>query len=160
VRSPRFADLHRDHKLSYWLIGLLAASAIFIERKGRRAELALYTLPRAADSLYDIMYQHKASWRRPPYGYVSVCVYGRLYVYVAGLYVCVCACMRLYACMYTLVSCLSVHVYAFTTLVCVCVCVCVHVFVSCLCVCVCVLERLLPYVCMCICRYTFLGWLW
>ena len=54
-----FADLHRDHKLSYWLVGLVAASAILIERKSRRSELALYTLPRAADSLYEILYQHK-----------------------------------------------------------------------------------------------------
>ena len=50
-----FADLHRDHKLSYWLVGLVAASAILIERKSRRSELALYTLPRAADSLYEIL---------------------------------------------------------------------------------------------------------
>ena len=58
--------MHRDHKLSYWLVGLLAANAIFIERKSRRSELALYTLPRAGDSLYEIMYQHKVSeagWR-------------------------------------------------------------------------------------------------
>jgi hypothetical protein len=156
VRSPRFADLHRDHKLSYWLIGLLAASAIFIERKGRRAELALYTLPRAADSLYDIMYQHKASWRRPPYGYVSVCVYGRLYVYVAGLYVCVC--VRACACMCACIRLYHAFLCVCTLLPRACVCVCVHVFVSCLCMCV--LERLLPYVCMCICRYAFLGWLW
>lgn len=32
--------------------GLLASGALLIEKKGRRAELALYTLPRAVDSLF------------------------------------------------------------------------------------------------------------
>jgi len=66
LHPDRFADMQRDHKLSYWLTGLLAASTILIERKSRRSELALYTLPRAGDSLYEIMYQHKV-WRQLGY---------------------------------------------------------------------------------------------
>jgi hypothetical protein len=55
----------RDHKLMYWLAGLVASGAILIERKPRRAELALYVLPRAADSLYQIMVHHRLLARLP-----------------------------------------------------------------------------------------------
>jgi hypothetical protein len=44
--------LPRDHKIIYFLCGLLSASSILLERKSRRAELALYVLPRAMDSVY------------------------------------------------------------------------------------------------------------
>jgi hypothetical protein len=57
--------LRRDHKLHYGLAGLIASWAILIERKPRRAELALYVLPRAADSLYQILVEHKLLARVP-----------------------------------------------------------------------------------------------
>ena len=49
----------RDHKLVYWLAGLLCSASILIERKSRRSELALYAFPRGVDSLYQIMYDNK-----------------------------------------------------------------------------------------------------
>jgi len=61
----QFADFKYDHKLVYYLAGMFAGLAIFIERKSRRVELALYALPRAADSLYEIMYQHKVLDKYP-----------------------------------------------------------------------------------------------
>ncbi|XP_078148075.1 mitochondrial import inner membrane translocase subunit Tim17/Tim22/Tim23 family protein [Carex rostrata] len=45
----------RDHKLVYWFAGAIAASSVLLEKKARRAELALYVLPRAADSLWYIL---------------------------------------------------------------------------------------------------------
>jgi len=44
-----------DHKIIYWIAGVVSSLSIFIERKSRRAELALYTLPRAAESFYLMM---------------------------------------------------------------------------------------------------------
>jgi len=55
----RFADLKTDHKLVYWIIGLFASWSILLERSSRRSELALYALPRALDSIYQILYDHK-----------------------------------------------------------------------------------------------------
>jgi hypothetical protein len=40
---------------SYWALSFIASSCIYIERKSRRSELALYVLPRALDSLYLIL---------------------------------------------------------------------------------------------------------
>eukprot|EP00897_Mesotaenium_endlicherianum_P006990 jgi/Mesen1/6319/ME000326S05458 len=45
----------RDHKLTYWLAGALAGLSALLEKPGRRSELALYTLPRAVDSLWYIL---------------------------------------------------------------------------------------------------------
>ena len=45
----------RDHKLVYWFAGGLAALSVLLEKKARRAELALYVLPRSADSLWYIL---------------------------------------------------------------------------------------------------------
>ncbi|KAL2902072.1 hypothetical protein RDABS01_027154, partial [Bienertia sinuspersici] len=52
--------LHRkvasqDHKLVYWVSGGLAALSVFLEKKSKRRELALYVLPRAGDSLWNIL---------------------------------------------------------------------------------------------------------
>lgn len=43
--------VRRDHRALYYVAGLVAASALFVEKKSRRAELALYLMPRAVDSL-------------------------------------------------------------------------------------------------------------
>ncbi|KAI1315480.1 hypothetical protein EDD11_000712 [Mortierella claussenii] len=46
------------NKYLYWLFGLVCASvSIFIEQESRRAELAMYVIPKAATSLYKILYQ-------------------------------------------------------------------------------------------------------
>ncbi|KAJ4845321.1 hypothetical protein Tsubulata_042071 [Turnera subulata] len=52
--------LHRkvatvDHKFVYWIAGGMAALSVLLEKKSRRAELALYVLPRAGDSLWYIL---------------------------------------------------------------------------------------------------------
>ncbi|KAG0237684.1 hypothetical protein BGX31_003513 [Mortierella sp. GBA43] len=47
-----------NSKYLYWLFGLVGAGAsIMIEQESRRAELAMYVLPKAAESLYKIMYR-------------------------------------------------------------------------------------------------------
>ncbi|KAF9583843.1 hypothetical protein BGW38_008345 [Lunasporangiospora selenospora] len=47
-----------DSKYLYWLFGLTCAgTAIMVEQESRRAELAMYVLPKAATSLYKILYQ-------------------------------------------------------------------------------------------------------
>ncbi|KAL6656559.1 hypothetical protein ACP70R_004339 [Stipagrostis hirtigluma subsp. patula] len=45
----------KDHKSVYWFAGLVSGLSILLEKKVRRAELALYVLPRAGDSLWNIL---------------------------------------------------------------------------------------------------------
>ena len=45
----------RDHKLVYWIAGGISALSVLLEKKSRHAELALYVLPRAGDSLWYIL---------------------------------------------------------------------------------------------------------
>ncbi|KAM0878848.1 hypothetical protein ACQ4PT_034619 [Festuca glaucescens] len=45
----------KDHKLVYWFGGLISGLSILLENKARRAELALYVLPRAGESLWYIL---------------------------------------------------------------------------------------------------------
>ncbi|KAL6862164.1 hypothetical protein ACP4OV_016813 [Aristida adscensionis] len=45
----------KDHKFVYWFAGLVSGLSILLEKKVRRAELALYVLPRAGDSLWNIL---------------------------------------------------------------------------------------------------------
>ena len=45
----------RDHKLVYWFGGAIASLSILLERKTQRAELALYVLSNAANSLWYIL---------------------------------------------------------------------------------------------------------
>ncbi|GAB4857998.1 hypothetical protein Ancab_015902 [Ancistrocladus abbreviatus] len=45
----------KDHKLTYWIAGGVAALSVLLEKKSRRSELALYVLPRAGDSLWYIL---------------------------------------------------------------------------------------------------------
>lgn len=47
-----------NSKYLYWLFGLVCAGAsIMVEQESRRAELAMYVLPKAAESLYKILYR-------------------------------------------------------------------------------------------------------
>lgn len=52
----------RDHRALYYAAGVVAASALFIEKKSRRAELALYLMPRAVDSLVATMVGWVGGW--------------------------------------------------------------------------------------------------
>ncbi|KAJ3116747.1 hypothetical protein HDU96_008878 [Phlyctochytrium bullatum] len=47
--------LKHDSKYVYWFAGLAGASSIFIERSARHAELAVYCLPKAGQSVYTIL---------------------------------------------------------------------------------------------------------
>jgi hypothetical protein len=42
----------KDIRFLYWLYGMISGSAVLLEVKSRRSELALYCLPRALDSFY------------------------------------------------------------------------------------------------------------
>ncbi|XP_006456923.1 hypothetical protein AGABI2DRAFT_212139 [Agaricus bisporus var. bisporus H97] len=45
-------------KLSYWLLGFAAGLALFVEEKKRRAELAMYVLPKGLESLWIMLRGH------------------------------------------------------------------------------------------------------
>ncbi|EFJ37079.1 hypothetical protein SELMODRAFT_165273 [Selaginella moellendorffii] len=45
----------KDFRFIYWFAGAIASLSAMLEKKGRRSELALYVLPRAADSLWYIL---------------------------------------------------------------------------------------------------------
>ena len=42
------------HRYMYWLAGIFGSSSIFIERSGRKFELAMFALPRALQSVANI----------------------------------------------------------------------------------------------------------
>ncbi|KAF9116088.1 hypothetical protein BGX27_004885 [Mortierella sp. AM989] len=47
-----------NNKYLFWIYGVVCSgSAIMVEQESRRAELAMYVLPKAAESLYKILYQ-------------------------------------------------------------------------------------------------------
>ncbi|KAF9204566.1 hypothetical protein BGZ49_005151, partial [Haplosporangium sp. Z 27] len=49
-----------NSKYLYWLFGLVCAgTSIMVEQESRRAELAMYVLPKAAESIYKILYSKK-----------------------------------------------------------------------------------------------------
>jgi hypothetical protein len=51
----RWARGGKEHRAAYYAAGIVAGSMLLIEKKSRRGELALYLLPRAADSLVATM---------------------------------------------------------------------------------------------------------
>lgn len=55
----------RDYKFLYYFSGLTASVSLFLERKTRRAELAMYTLPRALDSLILMLQDRNLVFRIP-----------------------------------------------------------------------------------------------
>ena len=65
-----------ESRFWYWAAGLVGASSIFMEKKSRRQELALYVLPRAAESAA-LIYVSK---RWLPHVRLEICVC----VYVGG----------------------------------------------------------------------------
>jgi hypothetical protein len=62
--------------------GMAASTAIFIEKKGRRSELALYVLPRAIESLLETLLRRRVLPRLPFWevALFAVCM-GRLMYY-------------------------------------------------------------------------------
>lgn len=54
-----FAGLQRDHKLVYYISGLIASLSILIEKSTRRTEFALYCMPKAMVSLFLVMEKHQ-----------------------------------------------------------------------------------------------------
>ncbi|KNC98268.1 uncharacterized protein SPPG_06666 [Spizellomyces punctatus DAOM BR117] len=57
--------LSRDHKLVYYLLGLLCSTSILIEHKSRRSELAMYVLPKGLQSLWMVLHQRGRMFRVP-----------------------------------------------------------------------------------------------
>jgi len=57
----------KDFRMAYWIAGIVSSMSILIEKKSGRAELALYVLPRALDSLYMIL-SHKKLMVSVPHG--------------------------------------------------------------------------------------------
>ncbi|CAM8924923.1 unnamed protein product [Rhodiola kirilowii] len=45
----------KDHKLVFWIAGGISALSVLLEKKARRVDLALYVMPRAADSMWYIL---------------------------------------------------------------------------------------------------------
>ncbi|KAJ7125848.1 hypothetical protein O6H91_Y560400 [Diphasiastrum complanatum] len=66
----------QDHKLVYWFAGGCAALSALFEKKSRRSELALYVLPRAADSLWYILVNRHLL---PDIKYAEVCNFSVYY---------------------------------------------------------------------------------
>lgn len=64
------------------ITGVIASCSIFIENKSRRAELALYVLPRAVESLYETLLRRRVLPRLPLWevALFSLCM-GRLMYY-------------------------------------------------------------------------------
>lgn len=48
-----------DNKYLYFIYGMLSGFSVLIERKSRRTELTLYTLPKATESFLRIMTNRK-----------------------------------------------------------------------------------------------------
>jgi len=55
----------RDHKFWYYIAAVFSGFSILIERKNRRSELALYAFPRAVDSIFLILNDHRLAFRVP-----------------------------------------------------------------------------------------------
>ncbi len=66
--------LKKDHKMLYYIAGLLASSAIFIEQEKRRTELALYALPKGLDSFYQLLRDRQWIFSIPHFDVLMVCV--------------------------------------------------------------------------------------
>mmetsp|Transcript_10702 Transcript_10702/g.12911 ORF Transcript_10702/g.12911 Transcript_10702/m.12911 type:complete len:521 (-) Transcript_10702:1325-2887(-) len=66
----------RDRKQVYWIAGFFSSASILLEKKGRRSELALYALPRAADSLFLILNDHRLAFTVP---------YGELLIFCSSM---------------------------------------------------------------------------
>lgn len=63
IPLPTF--FRHDHKLWYYILGLLCSSSILIELKSRRSELAMYVLPKGLQSLWMVLYKRGAVVRVP-----------------------------------------------------------------------------------------------
>mmetsp|Transcript_41435 Transcript_41435/g.81233 ORF Transcript_41435/g.81233 Transcript_41435/m.81233 type:complete len:508 (+) Transcript_41435:70-1593(+) len=83
VCMARNTGMAKDSKFLFWISGFLSSLSIFIERKSRRAELSLYALPRAGDSLFMILcdYQWMRSFRHGEFLLFGTALSGLMYFY-------------------------------------------------------------------------------
>jgi len=66
----------KDNKITYWVAGLFSSLAVLMEKKNRRSELALYCFPRAADSIFLILNDHRLMFTIP---------YGQLVLFCSSM---------------------------------------------------------------------------
>jgi len=64
----------RDHRAMYYFAGIVAAQSLLLEKKSRRAELALYLMPRAFDSFASTVIDKKLLPRVPHAELALFCV--------------------------------------------------------------------------------------
>eukprot|EP00842_Homolaphlyctis_polyrhiza_P001956 jgi/Hompol1/2761/HPOL_003023-RA len=62
-----------DRKVQYYLYGLLAGLAVLLEHEPRRAELAMYCLPKGLESLYTVLVNRGRMVRLPGIDVVGCC---------------------------------------------------------------------------------------
>lgn len=60
-------------KAFIYLIGILAGFSVLIEQKSRRAELAMFVLPKALDSTYQILVSKRTIPRIPYFDVIGSC---------------------------------------------------------------------------------------
>jgi len=58
--TPKWLQAILRRKENFWLIGFLTCFSLFAEEKKRRAELAMYCLPRALESAWSV--GRKRAW--------------------------------------------------------------------------------------------------
>ncbi|RKO94054.1 hypothetical protein BDK51DRAFT_12552, partial [Blyttiomyces helicus] len=61
----RWGIISRDRRVWYYISGLLCACSIFLENPARRAELAMYVLPKGMMSLWRVSYNRGRMFRIP-----------------------------------------------------------------------------------------------
>ncbi|KAJ3216115.1 hypothetical protein HDU67_009916 [Dinochytrium kinnereticum] len=66
--------LKQDHKFVYYLLGFISGWSIFLEKRSRRAELVLYCLPKALESLYMVLLRRKLLIHVPGSEVIATCL--------------------------------------------------------------------------------------
>lgn len=61
-------------KLSYWLLGFASGLALFVEERKRRAELAMYVLPKGLESMWIMLRGHGYVFKTGKWGETVVCL--------------------------------------------------------------------------------------
>jgi hypothetical protein len=59
-----------DSKYNYYLFGILSGLTVLLESKHRRAELAMFVLPKAWDSLFSVLMKRRWMIRIPGFTYI------------------------------------------------------------------------------------------
>ncbi|KAJ3263186.1 hypothetical protein HDU77_011134 [Chytriomyces hyalinus] len=62
----KYEWMHQDHKIMYYILGCIASgTSILMEKKPRRAELAMYVLPKGLQSLFLVMQRRRWIYHVP-----------------------------------------------------------------------------------------------